>query len=34
MYVNPVLVGSAVTLLIEMAIVIVVALWISTRSGR
>ena len=34
MYVNPVLVGSAVTLLIEMAIVIVAALWISTRSGR
>ena len=34
MYVNPVLVGSAVTLLIEMAIVIVVVLWISTRSGR
>lgn len=34
MYVNPVLVGSAVTLLIEMAIVIVVVLWISTRSKR
>lgn len=34
MYVNPVLVGSAVTLLIEMAIVIVVVLWIGTRSGR
>ena len=34
MYINPVLVGSAVTLLIEMAIVIVVALWIGTRSGR
>lgn len=34
MYVNPVLVGSAVTLLIEMAIVIVAVLWISTRSGR
>ena len=34
MYVNPVLVGIAVTLLTEMAIVIVVALWISTRSGR
>ena len=32
MYVNPVLVGSAVTLLIEMAIVIVVVLWIGTRS--
>ena len=34
MYINPVLVGSAVTLLIEMAIVIVAVLWISTRSGR
>ena len=34
MYVNPVLVGSAVTLLIEMAIVIVAVLWMSTRSGR
>ena len=34
MYVNPVLVGSAVTLLIEMAIVIVVVLWIGTRSNR
>ena len=34
MYVNPVLVGSAVTLLIEMAIVIVAVLWISTRSNR
>ena len=34
MYVNPVLVGSAVTLLIEMAIVIVAVLWISTRSKR
>ena len=34
MYVNQVLVGSAVTLLIEMAIVIVAVLWISTRSGR
>ena len=34
MYVNPVLVGSAVTLLIEMAIVIVVVLWIGTRSKR
>ena len=34
MYVNPVLVGSAVTLLVEMAIVIAAALWISTRSGR
>ena len=34
MYVNPVLVGSAVTLLIEMAIVIVAVLWMSTRSKR
>lgn len=34
MYVNPVLVGSAVTLLVEMAIVIVAVLWVSTRSGR
>ena len=34
MHVKPVLVGSAVTLLIEMAIVIVVVLWIGTRSGR
>ena len=34
MYINPILVGIAVTLLTEMAIVIVVALWISTRSGR
>ena len=34
MYVNPVLVGSAVTLLIEMAIVIAAVLWISIRSGR
>ena len=34
MYVNPVLVGVAVTLLVEMAIVIVAVLWISTRSGR
>ena len=34
MYVNPVLVGSAVTLLIEMAIVIVAVLWIGTRSNR
>ena len=34
MYVNPVLVGSTVTLLIEMAIVIVVVLWIGTRSKR
>ena len=34
MYINPILVGVAVTLLVEMAIVIVAALWISTRSGR
>ena len=34
MYINPILVGIAVTLLTEMAIVIVVALWISTRSRR
>lgn len=34
MYINPVLVGVAVTLLTEMAIVIAAALWISTRSGR
>ena len=34
MYINPILVGVAVTLLTEMAIVIAVALWISTRSGR
>ena len=34
MYINPILVGVAVTLLIEMAIVIVAVLWISTRSGR
>ena len=34
MYINPILVGIVVTLLTEMAIVIVVALWISTRSGR
>ena len=34
MYINPILVGVAVTLLTEMAIVIVAALWISTRSGR
>ena len=34
MYINPVLVGVAVTLLVEMAIVIVAVLWMSTRSGR
>ena len=34
MYINPILVGVAVTLLVEMAIVIVAVLWISTRSGR
>ena len=34
MYINPVLVGVAVTLLTEMAIVIAAALWISTRSKR
>ena len=34
MYINPILVGIAVTLLTEMAIVIVAVLWISTRSGR
>ena len=34
MYINPVLVGVAVTLLTEMAIVIVAALWINTRSKR
>ena len=34
MYINPILVGVAVTLLTEMAIVIVAVLWISTRSGR
>ena len=34
MYINPVLVGVAVTLLTEMAIVIVAVLWISTKSGR
>ena len=34
MYINPILVGSAVTLLIEMAIFIVAVLWRSTRSGR
>ena len=34
MYINPVLVGVAVTLLVEMAIVIAAALWINTRSRR
>ena len=34
MYINPILVGVAITLLTEMAIVIVAVLWISTRSGR
>ena len=34
MYINPILVGIAVTLLTEMAIVIVAVLWISTRSKR
>lgn len=34
MYINPVLVGVAVTLLTEMAIVIAAVLWISIRSGR
>ena len=34
MYINPILVGVAVTLLVEMAIVIVAVLWMSTRSGR
>ena len=34
MYINPILVGVAVTLLTEMAIVIAAALWINTRSGR
>ena len=34
MYINPILVGVAVTLLVEMAIVIAAALWISTRGGR
>ena len=34
MYINPILAGVAVTLLVEMAIVIVDALWISTRSKR
>ena len=34
MYINPILVGIAVTLLVEMAIVIAAVLWISTRSRR
>ena len=34
MYINPILVGIVVTLLTEMAIVIVAVLWMSTRSGR
>ena len=34
MYINPILVGVAVTLLVEMAIVIAAVLWISTRSER
>ena len=34
MYINPILVGVAVTLLVEMAIVIAAALWISARSKR
>ena len=34
MYINPILVGIAVTLLVEMAIVIAAVLWISTRSER
>ena len=34
MYINPILVGIAITLLVEMAIVIVAVLWISTRSKR
>ena len=34
MYINPILVGIALTLLTEMAIVIVAVLWISIRSGR
>ena len=34
MYINPILVGVTVTLLTEMAIVIVAALWINTRSRR
>ena len=34
MYINPILVGVALTLLVEMAIVIAAVLWIGTRSGR
>ena len=34
MYINPILVGVAVTLLVEMAIVIAAVLWISTRGKR
>lgn len=34
MYINPILVGIAVTLLVEMAIVIAAVLWMSTRSKR
>ena len=34
MYINPILVGVAVTLLTEMAIVIAAVLWISTRSKQ
>ena len=34
MYINPILVGVAVTLLTEMAIVIAAVLWMSTRSNR
>ena len=34
MYINPILAGVALTLLVEMAIVIAAVLWISTRSKR
>ena len=34
MYINPILAGVALTLLVEMAIVIAAALWINTRSKR
>ena len=34
MYINPILAGVAITLLVEMAIVIAAVLWMSTRSGR
>ena len=34
MYINPLLVGIAITLLVEMAIVIAAVLWMSTRSKR